>query len=213
MRRFPKPRRSRKNTRGVDVNIRSGRSQGRPRAWTEQRLIAAGHEWAQRHGRLPRASDWATAKARAKGADAWSRLQDPPHGASRWPPASTINDTFETWDRFRERCDSPPNAQTPPAEAPATLRFTHGHFEICVHDGADLVDEIHAHWMATGVPPRANEFTFVNWALWHGHATALCLSELPSNIVAGDFERFLWEVMRSRRHIRLTFHAPRRTRA
>lgn len=100
---------------GACIRVRHHRPTGRPLAWSDEQLIASGREWQRRHGRLPRSADWSTPKARAKGGDHQLRLREPPTGAVRWPPASTINETFGSWARFRECCAPTPSSAPGPS--------------------------------------------------------------------------------------------------
>lgn len=190
------------------IRVRTNRLTGRPLVWTDEQLIAAGLEWQRRHGRLPRASDWSTPKARTKAGDHQRRLDEPPTGALRWPPASTINEAFGSWTRFREHCAHPHHRAPPPQAIAATLLRTADHHEISVHGESAIVDHLHDRWR-TAAPPsdHAPELEFVLWALLTGHA-ALRESDDPLRRThATDRERVAWQLLNSRVTTRLVFTA------
>jgi hypothetical protein len=135
---------------------------GRPRSWSEQLLISIALEWHSRHGRLPRASDWSTAKAARAGAAALQRLHDPPTGAARWPPASTVNNRFGSWDAFREACD----ADVAPQEVWTRVQqMCDGSLRIGVLGDTRVVKRAYALWRAAREPSDDDELWFLVWTL------------------------------------------------
>jgi hypothetical protein len=62
------------------------------RRWTQERVLAAMHEWRARYGRLPSSYDWSRTHARRRGGDALERL-----AGREWPSASVVAPLFGTW--------------------------------------------------------------------------------------------------------------------
>lgn len=190
------------------IRVRNNRPTGRPLAWSDEQLIAAGLEWQRRYGQLPRASDWSTAKARSKGGDHRRRLQATPTGAPRWPPASTINDAFGSWTRFRESCLHPHHHQPPAPSVAATLLRTAEHHEIVVHGASGIVEQLYEQWRATAPPSSAPpELEFVLWALTRAHVALREPDDPLGHAHATDLERVAWQLLTTRDRTRLLFTA------
>jgi hypothetical protein len=153
-------------------------------------------EWRSRHGRLPRASDWSTAKAARAGTESLQRLRDPPHGAARWPPASTVNNRFGSWEAFREACD----ADVAPQEVWTRVQqLRDGRLRIGVLGDTRVVERAYGLWSAARQRTGDDELSFVVWTVLQGrHASAsethsslyarILTPAVQANLIAGKLE-------------------------
>lgn len=146
---------------------------GRRVVWTIELLVEVGREWQRRHNRLPRASDWTVSRAQRLGGDALGRLRRPPAAAPRWPPASTINDAFGSWARYRVECGNEPWASKAPAAryaGPYAIDDEEAFERIHVHGDAYVIDGLREHWLGPRGRYRDDEWRFLAWAILDGHA-------------------------------------------
>lgn len=183
---------------------------GRRVVWTTDLLVEVGLEWKERHRRLPRASDWTVSRARRLGGDALERLRRPPTEVSRWPAASTVNDAFGSWARYRIECEHSqwaPRPRTPAAAAypgSHTVDDAEALQRVHLHGDAYVIDGLRKLWQGHDGRSSYWQWQFLAWTILNGHAILPNVATTSSADIAG-FDRQLRNLAEALGEVHLIF--------